>query len=369
MKLFSSFKKELLLATRSFYFYIEIVFALVLLAVLLFVIPEHAQVIETRYLYLDLPQQAAELVTDSLLKEDTDGKLEKVTLEAGGKKVAAQLVGKETEDVYILESEDIVRTLADTQAKVGAVVSLDENNELHYTYYLQGYESVRLKNLISVLHSIDEDALEQSFDSQKVHLAAAGYTPLNDRENAIPPLLTFNSCLMGMFIMAAYVFLDKKEGVIKAYAVTASSVVKYLLSKIFVILLTATVSGLIVLVPVMGLKINYVPVLLLLLTGGFFSSVLGLLIASFYKDITKAFGTIFFILILMMAPAISYFLPGWNPVWVQFIPSEPMIQGFKELIAANGSMAYTLFASAGFLVAGVLLFFITDIRFRKTLSL
>ena len=36
---------------------------------------------------------------------------------------------------------------------------------------------------------------------------------------------------MGFFIIAAYIFLDKKEGVIKAYAVTPSPVWKYLLSK------------------------------------------------------------------------------------------------------------------------------------------
>ena len=369
MKLLSSFKKELILATRSFYFYIEIAFALVLLAVLLFAIPEHSQMKETRYLYLDLPQQAADFVRDSLLWEDTDGKMDKVTLEAGGQEYAAELVEKEAENIYILESEDIVRTLADTQEKVGATVSLDANNELRYKYYLQGYESERLKNLLSVLHNINEDELEQSFDSQKVHLVATGYTPLNDRENAVAPLLAFNSCLMGMFVMAAYVFLDKKEGVIKAYAVTASSVAQYLMSKILVVLLTATVSGLIVLVPVMGFKINYVLILLLLLTTSFFSSVVGLMIASFYKDITKAFGTIFFILILMMAPAISYFLPGWNPQWVQIIPSNPIIQGLKDVISAKGNMMYTLFASAGFLVAGVLLFIITDKRFRKTLNL
>ncbi|MPN11491.1 hypothetical protein SDC9_158794 [bioreactor metagenome] len=171
-----------------------------------------------------------------------------------------------------------------------------------------------------------------------------------------------------MFIMAAYVFLDKKEGVIRAYAVTASSVARYLLSKIFVVLLTATVSGLIVLIPVMGGKINYALALLLLLTTGFFSSVLGLLFASFYKDIAKAFGMIFFILVLMMAPAISYFLPGWNPLWVKFIPSDPILQGFKEIVLGKGSIAYVLFASAGFLAAGIALFFVTQFRFRKTLS-
>lgn len=368
MKLLSSFKKELILATRSFYFYIEIFFAGVLLCVLLFAIPEHSKVIQTRYVYLDMLEQAEQIVLNSLLQEDTDGKLEEVTLETGGQTYNAKLVGKEEENVYILESEEIVRSLADSQANIGAVVSLGNNNELEYRYYLQGFESTRLKNLISVLHNIGEQELEQSFDSQQVISLSAETEPLNDRENTVPPLLAFNSCLMGMFIMAAYVFLDKKEGVIKAYAVTASSVASYLLSKIFVVLLTATVSGLIVLIPVMGAKINYALVLILLLTSGFFSSVLGLLIASFHKDITKAFGTIFFILVLMMVPAISYFLPGWNPLWVKFIPSDPIIQGFKEIISANGSIATVLLASAGFLAAGIALFFITEFRFRKTLS-
>ena len=53
MKLLSSFKKELILATRSFYFYIELGFALIILAVLLFAIPEHTQRTETQYIYLD----------------------------------------------------------------------------------------------------------------------------------------------------------------------------------------------------------------------------------------------------------------------------------------------------------------------------
>jgi hypothetical protein len=369
MKLFSSFKKELILATRSFYFYIELLLAVVLVVVLLFAIPEHSSVMETRYIYLDMPEQAAEAVINSLLAEDTDGKLEGVTLEAGGNHYNAQLVEKEEERIYILESEAHVRELADTQTNIGSVLSIDSSNNLQYRYYLQGYESTRLKNLITVLHNIGATELEQSFNNQKVTLLSGEYSPLNDRENAVAPLLAFNSSLMGMFIMAAYVFLDKKEGVIKAYAVTASSVAHYLLSKIFVILLTATVSGLIVLVPVMGLKVNYALIVLLLLTSGFFSSVLGLLIASFYRDIAKAFGTIFFILIVMMVPAISYFLPGWNPAWVSFIPSDPMIMGFKEIIAVNGSATYVLLVSAGFLAAGIILFYITDIRFKKTLSI
>lgn len=368
MKLLSSFKKELILATRSFYFYVEILFAFVLLAVILFVIPEHSQVVQTEYISLDMPQQAAEYMLGSIMDEDMDGKYEETSIDSAGSTFDAKLIETQDRKIYILGSEEAVRTLADTQANFGTVISLGADNTLHYKYFLQGYESERLKNLISVLHSESIEKVEQNYYSQQVKELSTGYEPLNDRENSIPPLLVFNCSLMGMFIMAAYVFLDKKEGVIKAFAVTTSPVSNYLLSKIFVILLTAVLSGLIVLLPVMGTKPDYAVILPLLLASGFFSSAAGLLLASFFSDISKAFGLIFLLLIVMTLPGISYFLPGWDPAWVKLIPSDPMMRAFKESITVGGDAVYALAASAGFLAAGIVLFVITNIRFKRALS-
>ncbi len=79
------------------------------------------------------------------------------------------------------------------------------------------------------------------------------------------------------------------------------------MSKIFVILLTSVVSGLIIIMPVMGFKINYGLLLLLLLTTGFFASTLGLLIASFYNNMIKAFGVIYLLFFILMVPGYSVF--------------------------------------------------------------
>ena len=167
---------------------------------------------------------------------------------------------------------------------MGAVIML-EDGQLHYRYYLQGYESTRLKNLVSIMFNMSADTLEARFDAQDVRQLTNDFEPLNDKENTLPPMLAFNSALMGMFIMAAYVFLDKKEGVVKAYAVTASSVSRYLLSKAFVVILTSLVSALIIVLPVMGEHRQLSTLLImLLLTSGFFASVLGLLIASLYQE-------------------------------------------------------------------------------------
>ncbi len=81
MKLWHSFTKELLLASRSFYFYIEIVMAGIFLFLLLFAIPETFEVKSNEYLYYDVPSTVLPQIEDELLKEDEDGVIEKVELE------------------------------------------------------------------------------------------------------------------------------------------------------------------------------------------------------------------------------------------------------------------------------------------------
>ena len=368
MKLWNSFKKELILAYRGFYFYVELGFAIVVLLVLLFAIPENFSSITTEYLYFNLPQQGEEVFRGTLLKEDLDGKSEMIEIEDGGNTYEAELIVTDEQKIYILDSEEAVRELAGSKKNLGAVVELDKNNKLFYRYYLQGYESARLKNLISILFNVSTEVLEQRINDQEVRTLSTGFEPLTDRENTIPPLVAFSGSLMGMFIMAAYIFLDKKEGVIEAYAVTPSSVWEYLLSKVFVLLLTSVVSSLIVIMPVMRFTINYELIILLLLATGFFASALGLLIASFYDNMIKAFGLIYLLLFILMVPGIAYFIPGWDPFWVKLIPTYPMLQGFKKIILSNGDIVYPLLTSAGFLAAGMVIFVLANTRFKRTLS-
>jgi ABC-2 type transport system permease protein len=251
---------------------------------------------------------------------------------------------------------------------VGAVLSLDDNGKINYKYYLQGYESERLKNLYKIINTQNATNLSEKINAQEVRSLTSGYIELSDRENVIPSLLTFNGSLMGMFIIAAYIFLDKQEGIIKAYAVTASTVRTYLLSKIGVLLLVSTLTSLIIVIPTLGLKPNYLLMILLLLTSGFFASSLGLLVASFYKNMMQAFGAIYVLMIAMILPNIAYFIPSWEPTWIKVLPTYPLIQGFKESILKNGDTYYVLLASLGFLIAGLLLFILSNIRYKKTLT-
>lgn len=343
--------------------------AIILLAVLLTVIPEEFVSKNTEYIYFDLPEAMVIEYRKDMLEDDLDGKVEIVEIKSNKDIITTELYETDEKKFYVVKDKASAIQLAETERPLlSAVISLNDEGKLHYDYYLQGYESERLKNLYLVVHNSDMDLIKEEIDNQVVRSLSTGYGELTDRENVIPSFLTFNGSLMGLFIIAAYIFLDKKEGIIKAYAVTPSSVWEYLMSKVGVILTTSTLASFIIVVPVMGLRPNYLLLFLLLITSGFFASSLGLLVASFYKNIMQAFGAIYILMIAMLLPNIAYFVPSWEPVWIKFIPTYPLIQGFKECIVENGDTRYTLMASLGFLVVGLLIFIIANKRYKKTLT-
>ena len=370
MKLWHSFVKELILASRSFYFYIELVMAGVFLFLLLFVIPEEFNSRTDEYLYLDIPDSVSvrEFWEQQLLEQDEDGVAEIVELELDGEPVSGVLYTSETEKNYLLEDAETAVNMADQERAFAAVLHMNDAGEVTYTYYMQGYETERLRNVYLVSHNEDVETIQAGMDAQDIRPLHTENLALTDRENVLPSFLTFNGSLMGLFIIASYIFLDKKEGVIKAYAVTASSVWQYLMSKVGIIMATSTVTSLILVIPIMGGQPNYPLMLLFLLTTGFAASAAGLVLTSYYDNISQAFGVLYMLIIVLMLPNIAYFIPTWNPTWLTYFPTYPMLEGFKEILLVNTDVSYVLLTSLGFLVAGGILFLFANMRFKSTLT-
>ena len=370
MKLFYSFIKELKLSSKSFYFYIEIFMALIFLILLLFIIPNNFDAKATSYIYFDVPKffSVFGLDIDSLKNEDIDGKSESVEFKIDGEIIKTEFYETEDSRIYVANSAEDVELLAENKQNLGIVI--DGKNLLNpkMTYYMQGYESKKMKNLYKLLNNRQSTLAQTKAENQRVVNLMDDVQQLSDKENLIPVFLTFNGALMGMFIISAYIFLDKKEGIIKAYAVTASSVATYLLSKVGVITVTTIVTSFIILFPVMLSQPNYILFFIFLIATSFFSSSLGLLFTSFFEDIMQSFGAIFVIIVGLMLPNIAYFIPFWDPVWIKIIPSYPMIQGFKEIISPQGDADYVLIYSGIFILVGLFLFIYANFRFKKTLT-
>ncbi len=371
MKLWHSFKKELILSSKSWYFYIEIGMALIFLLILLFLVPEEFSTKGKEYMYLDVPQAVIDKYKESLLEEDIDEIAELVELKADKKNFKAEMYETEESKIYLLENLEALNAISSSEKVPTVHVWVKDKNQVIHTYYLQGYETQKLRNMLLVFQNrkAGHDVLKHYADNIVVKSMYQDITPLSDRQNMVPVFLTFNGSLMSLFIIAAYIFLDKSEGLIKAYAVTASSVWQYLMSKIGVIIITSIVTALVMTLPIMGLQANYFLMLLFLVTSGFFAASLGLYITSFYEDITQAFGVLYIVIMVMIIPNISYFTPSWTPNWIKIIPSYIMLQTFKEIISVNGNIAYVILASLGFLILGLGIFILANHRFKKTLSL
>lgn len=371
MKLWYSFSKELILSSKSWYFFIELGMAIVILLILLFVVPEDFNSKSKEYIYLDLPEVVTERYKKNLREEDINETVELVEVRTGSSTFDAELYETSESKIYLLNSMDALDAFSNTERVPVIYVHENETNLITHTYYLQGYETEKLKNLLLVYHNrlAGHDVVEDYSDNIQVRSLYQDIEPLNDRENLIPVFLTFNGSLMSLFIIAAYIFLDKNEGIIKAYAITACSVWHYLFSKIGVIILTSIFTTLIITIPMMGLQPNYPALLLFILSSGFFAASLGLFLTSYYNDIVEAFGAMYIVIVIMIMPNISYFTPSWDPNWVKIIPSYVMLQSFKEIISVNGNMVYVLVASLGFAVLGLDIFILANYRFKKTLTL
>lgn len=367
MKLWHSFTKELLISSKGFYFWIEVIMSAIIVFILLFVVPENFDSKSSEYLYLG--DQIEEVFIDELLEDDLDGVVENETVKSGGEEYDVRLFVSEDRKIYVTESLSDLKILADSKKPAAAAhIYLDDEFNMKFDYYIQGYESERLQNLYKAIHIESSDTLLEAFDAIEVETLGGTVAPLTDRENMVPPLIVLNGALLGMFVIASYVFLDRGEGLIKAYCVTAAKPRTYLLSKVFVLMVVSVVSTLLITIPILGGMPVYWAILLLLVTSAFFASALGLIISTYFNSMTQAFGAIYLLMILMLIPSIAYFIPSWEPSWVKFLPTYALIQGFKESIIPNGDINYVLIASLGYLVVGTGLFAFAEFRFKKMLG-
>lgn len=396
MKLLSTYLKEMKIASRGFYFYIEIFIAILLLVIALVAIKEFPNSKAKEYVFYDMTEVEYDLLLSAQVDLDYINQIEdsKLTLKIASfevldkesdqvisysfdtKKIITvptlQVINVDTNQIlktlYIISNKDDLLRLSMETGNSGSIVSINDLGKTTYTYIIQGYETERYSNFLYLTSALDSSLIAGELADQDI-VEIGSANRLSNREAIVPIFVVFAGSLMGFFIVIAYLFLDKGQGVIKALAVTPTSVWSYLLSKTFVILTTVTISSSIVVIPIMGLKPNYFLFYLFLLITTFAFSALGLLIASFFDSISKAFGVLYMLIIALIIPAISYYNSSFDPLWIKFFPTYPVLQGFKMILMGQPNWAYISIYASVFLVAGFGILTFANIRFKKTLTI
>lgn len=341
-KLWMTFLKDAKLSFNGLYFYMEIGMALIFIAVLLFVVPENFESSQNIYVVMEL--ESAE--TDRF----------------------QSLMGDSDDVTFLSNRSEIESSMNKDRSSVGAIIKKSEG-KYNYEMILQGYESESMKNLIQA--GIEGEVLAQIpgiSNDVSVRTLEKESAKLSDRDNIIPIYLTMNVGMMGLFIIAAYIFLDKEEGVIKAYAVAPVEVWKYLASKVMIMLMMGLVTSLITVLALVGLNVNYLYLIGMIVAFNTFGSALGLFISSFFNTMVKAMGVMYVFVMIMIFPAISYLMPSFNPLWIKLFPSYPMMFSLRELLLENGDHSYILLQIGIFGVLALILFLAANHRFKKTLT-
>lgn len=343
MKLLHTFLRDLKVSYRTYYVYIEFIMALIIVAVMLFVVPENFDAKTKLFLHVE-PGTDRELILDSLEKDSSTV-------------------------LTLLESrEAVVLALEENRDGQGAVIRRSEEG-LEYEIILQGYESEKVRNIMENVMVTGFKKVHPDFvESTTTRVLDDHAERLSDRISYMPILLMLNSAFMGLFIVAAYIFMDKEEGTIKALTVTPVSIRDYLLSKVGVMLFTGLLTGLLVTVLVAGLDVNYFYLILLLIASNIFGTALGLFIASFYDSIIKSMGALYIVIMAMAFAGVSYFMPSFSPAVIKLLPSYPLLFAFREVFLQRPDRGLILTTTFGFTGAAIVIFMFAVMRYKKTLT-
>ncbi len=158
----------------------------------------------------------------------------------------------------------------------------------------------------------------------------------------LPVIIVFEVVLLGFLIAAVMMFQEKQEATIRAYRVSPSGALHYILSKNALFLVLSLAYGLPVLLLAFGLRFNLLLMLVLIGLSSLFMTTLSLTIAVFYRNLSEWFFVGVGILIINSLPIISFALPSFAPTWLTWIPSYPTVFATRDVLFHGAGLAEIL---------------------------
>jgi hypothetical protein len=351
-RIISLFRKDLALGFQDVFILLEIGFAVVLVLLLLFVVPEE---IDTEgVVFIHDETRVLERFVESI---------------APG---AAEELGE-----FMVGSRDaVVAGMEEHRSALGVVLSgqADGSYEVEllrqpYTpQSLVDYIEVELSDLFAVLAPAGGGYPPDVYNSVRVTGLQEGLRdeiPFN--RMLMPSVLLFMVGILGLFIMVSLVGQERVDQTLRALRVSPSSLWQFLISKHLVVLFTGLITFTILYVPMMGVSGFPASLMLIVLTIVMGSS-LGTFLASFVADPMEGIGWIVLFWLVLGLPAVSLFSPVFSPWWLKVIPSYHTLFGLDAAmfpdnnahIVRDSAWALAGFSAVLFALSGVV--FTTRIR-------
>jgi ABC-2 type transport system permease protein len=333
-KLSNLYKKDMILGFKDVWILLEIGAAVMITAMLLFVIPK------------EINRESSVFIQD----------------ETGiFKMMASQFAGEESEKVgqlFVDTREDIVEGMKKNKTAFGMIISPRDSGKFHVELLTQPYSSdaivnffeVQMKDVFTMIASPGASYSPEVMKKVEVRALDSNVyaeTPFNLR--MVPMILMFIVGFMGMFTMISLIGQERSDQTIRAYKVTPSSLFTLLLSKHLMLLTIGFITFSIVFLPSVGFT-GYWQALLVILPTILIGSAVGVALGSFFDNPMGAIGWVFLFMMLFALPGVSLFAPVFSPDWLKFLPSYYTLFGLDAAIFPD-TYSNVLWISIGILFA------------------
>ncbi len=159
----------------------------------------------------------------------------------------------------------------------------------------------------------------------------------------VPVLLVFEVLILGFLLIAVFIFQEKGDKVIRAYRISPGGTHLYILSKLIAFLVIGLVYAFAIVTFTCGFNFNMINFTILTITGFILYTLIGLIVALFFEDISGWFSVGIVLLTINMAPGISHQMPSFAPAFMRYIPSYHVIFGYDDILFSEGkNLAPTL---------------------------
>lgn len=334
-RLWANFKKDWIRGQRHFYLLITLATTIIYILFIRFVLPpNYTEPVLYQY---NATSEVFEQEGENIQEVSSKAALyEAMREDSNSYGVVLEEIDSELSITIIMQSE--------ADEEFGNLVKMLLNNEFYYAYF--GSETLDNYD-VEVLHPEMQD--------------------IPFRDNYMPILIVMDSAMIGMFLLAVMLFIEKDQKMHTAYMVSPGGLTEHLLSKVLVTLVLSLISAFTFTLVLRGFDANYLYLLIMMIPSAFFGSSLGLFLGAAFKNIQKSMGGLITIMLFLALPVISYAVPSFRPEWITYLPTYFMIYGVRSAIIPVYGFDIVWQYALITLGYGVLLYMLSQYMYRQAL--
>ncbi len=304
------FKKDMVIALRNALIWVLIGTLVLLVGFVRFLMPEDFQQNQSQYIY----DKSQEQVLQKVFTQSEGGNF---TIVNSQKALEASLEKNPYSIGVVFEG-----SIDQPQFSILHQKNISEKN--------QRIINASLEKLIAGLRGIERTQQYQvEFLRQQAKVIPKNLT-------SVPVLLTFEVLIIGFLFIAVFMFQEKNEGSIRAYQISPGGVFLYIISKVMVFIVIGLLYGLSFVLLTLGTSVNLLTLSLLIVLGVALYTLIGIIVAVFFNNISDWFFVGMGVLTLNILPAISYGLPTFAPKFITIIPSYSIMSALREVLFPTG---------------------------------